>query len=93
MDFNPWMHTAEYVRVGLWIANAFIFGCAAWLYLRTETHDAPRACPLCGSRSDALCVGVHQAARPTEFERNSRVAFRRMAARASDGSVRLRVLP
>jgi hypothetical protein len=60
MDFNPWMQTTEYVRIGLWIANLLVYGCAIWLYLRPEKAASPRSCALCGSDSDALCVGVHR---------------------------------
>ena len=60
MDFNSWMQTTEYVRIGLWIANLLVYGCAIWLYLRPENVTSPRRCALCGSDRDALCVGVHR---------------------------------
>jgi len=74
MDLSPGTPTVEYARVLLLIINAAIFGSAIWLYLRAP-GDAPQpACPLCGSGSDILCVGVHRAGMTTESERSHLVA-------------------
>ena len=67
MGFN----TVEFVHLGLLVVNVVVYGCAIWLYLRPAT--TPRRCPLCGSRSDAVCVGMHTPARKTEILRLSAV--------------------
>ena len=46
------------IRLGLWIANGLIYGYALRLYLRPDRTEQRPVCPLCGTHTDAFCVGV-----------------------------------
>ena len=53
------MDAIAYIKIGLGIANALIYAYAIHLYLQPQTAPPPYACPLCGTHTDALCVGLH----------------------------------